>query len=426
MVPNQCSGWRARLIRLASIALVAASFACSGVGRGAGGGDESEVRLEPVTVVELQLAAVGSVSELLVSNASVESELQADVVPRASGVVRQVLVGEGDSVQAGQVLATLDNVSLQEGATRASGNVRRLEVQLADARTMLSVGAGSERDVVELEGQLKDALSSGREARTGVSNTRLVAPFNGVIAIRDVKVGDLATSSKRAFMVVDLERLRVVASLPERDVGRVRVGQRATLIAAYDMTLKSTGVVSRISPVIDPSSGTFRVTITLDAEQRSLRPGQFVGVELQVDQHDQVVTVAKKAVVYEDGKPVIYRMIDRPPEDASDDTDAVDQEPKGGWFGISFDMGDGGTIGADDEQREPPSPYVSERVPVELGLIDNDTAEVTKGIRVGDKVIVIGQSNLKDGAPVKTAEMIEAQEAEEASVDDNAKAGSAG
>ena len=167
--------------------------------------------------------------------------------------------------------------------------------------------------------------------------------------------------------------------------------------------------MSRLSPVIDPGTGTFRVTIELDPGQRSLRPGQFVGVELEVDRHEDVVTVAKKAVVYEDGRPVVYRLIPRPEEEEKDSEKETKDKERGGLFGISFDMKG---PAPEDEDEQPASPWVAERVPVELGLVDNERAEVVDGVLIGDKIIVIGQSNLKDGAPVKTAEMIEADEAQ--------------
>ena len=82
---------------------------------------------------------------------------------------------------------------------------------------------------------------------------------------------------------MDLSALRVVASLPERDLSRVRVGQTAKLISAYDDAVWTTGSVSRIAPIVDSMSGTFRVTLSLAPEQQVLRPGQFVSVELEVE-----------------------------------------------------------------------------------------------------------------------------------------------
>ena len=398
-------------------------LACSGGGEGSRGewGGNGEQVATPVTVVELAEATTGAVSDLLVTSATVESERQADVMPQATGVVRSIAVEEGDGVQSGQVLAVLQNVGLNEGATRASGELSRLESDLAATRRLYEEGAVSENDLKALEWQVKAARSTLREARTGAGNTRLVAPFDGVVAARDVRLGQLAASGQRAFQIVDLAELRVVANLPERDVGRVSVGQRARLISAYDSDLAASGSVSRVAPVIDAQTGTFRTILRLDEGQTALRPGQYVSVELEVDQHKDVVVVPKKAVVYEDGAPVVYRMVDAPPPEEG--MDEAEKPKDAGGGGFSFSFGGGGKKGDDEgKPAEPPSPYVAERVPVDVGLVDDVHAEIVEGIRVGDKVVVVGQSNLKDGAPIKTPDMIQADEAERVEREGNAEA----
>jgi membrane fusion protein (multidrug efflux system) len=401
-----------------STILFLGALACTGGGDfGDGGWGDKEEAATPVTVVELADASTGAVSDLLVTSATVESERQADVVPQTSGIVRSIVVEEGDAVQQGQVLATLENVGLNEGATRARGELSRLEADLVATRRLHAEGAVSENDLAALEWQVKAARSTLREARTGAGNTRLTAPFDGVVAARDLRVGQLASSSQRAFQIVDLSTLRVIADLPERDVGRVALGQRARLISAYDPTLVASGSIRRIAPVIDAQTGTFRVILELDPGQMMLRPGQYVSVELEVDRHSDVVVVPKKAVVYEDGAPVVYRMIDRPPPEPGEEV-AKAEEPKEkpATGGFNFSFGGGGDKD-DDEEKEPPappSPYVAERIAVQMGLVDDVHAEIVEGIEVGDRVIVVGQSNLKDGAPIKTPDMIRAEQQERA------------
>lgn len=364
------------------------------------GGDVEQ--MEPVTVVELAPAEIGGVSDLLVTSATVDSERQADVIPQASGIVRELRVAEGDVVKRGQVLATLENVSLDEGSNRARAELDRLTRDLEATRRLYDQGAASRNDVEQLEFQVKNARSSVREARAGAGNTRLIAPFDGVVASRNVRVGQLAPTGQAALQVVDLDTLRVVASLPERDAGRVKIGQQAELVSAYDSELRSQGTVERIAPIIDAQTGTFRVILKLDANQRSLRPGQYVTVNLVVDRHEGVVVVPKKAVVYEDGAPVLYRLIDAPPPEP-DEEGSKDKADKSE-----------GNDTDDATPKAPPSPFVSQRVAVDLGLVDSRYAEIKSGIAAGDQIVVVGQSNLKDGAPIKTPEMVAREQAEAA------------
>jgi len=402
--------------------LILGMVACSGGGPGGMGGGRGGQKVEPVTVVEVAPAERGAVSDLLITNATIESERQADVIPQAAGIVRDLRVVEGQAVDKGEVLAVLENVSLSEASVRARTELDRLERELKATQRLYEQGAVSRADLESAQAQVTAARSTLREASVQAGNATLVAPFDGHVASRSVRLGQLAPTGQAALQVVDLDALRVVASLPERDVGRVREGQSATLISAYDPELTATATVDRIAPVIDAQTGTFQVVLSLQAGQRTLRPGQYVTVNLEVDRHEGVVVVPKKAVVYEDGAPVVYRMVDAPePEEAEQGDEAKAEAPGGGSdFGFSFGFGGGG--GAPDkkaEEAEPPSPYVGERVTIDLGLVDDTYAEINEGIAVGDQVIVVGQSNLRDGAPVKTPEMIQADEAKK---DEKAKA----
>ena len=204
--------------------------------------------------------------------------------------------------------------------------------------------------------------------------------------------------------MVDPEALRVVASLPERDLGQVAVGQRAELISAYDDSLRAWGAIARIAPVVDANSGTFRVTITQDAGQTGLRPGQYVLVQLEIDKHTDVLVVQRDAVLYEDGDPVVYRMIAEPPADP--DTDVEEDEPdegRGGWMGPFWEQEAEVREERDEEEDDDGPRMIAERVRVELGLQDPRFIEISEGLQEGDQLIVVGQANLQDGGRVRTA-----------------------
>lgn len=341
--------------------LMALLFACGGDEKGA---EEEDAR--PVTVVETQVVERGSVVERIATTAVVEAERSADLVPVNPGTVLSVHADDGDAVQRGDLLAVLENVALQAGADRSRAEVARLEAQLRDSERLHAQGAISQRDLDDLRYQVQSARVNAREAGRSYGQTRLTAPFDGVVGRRDVKVGELATGSTVAFQIVDLESLLVRADLPERDMGRVRTGQTARLVSAYDEELRGTGIVERVAPVIDPSSGTFRVTVDLGPDE-PLRPGQFVKVELEVDRHEDVLVVPRKAVLWEDGRAHVFVMA------------------------------------PSEEEGAGPDDRVADRRLLEPGLMDDLSMEVLGGIEVGDEVIVVGQSNLKEGARVRPA-----------------------
>ncbi len=371
-----------------------------------------EKRPDPVTVIEIDEAKTGTVVQTLVTSAVVESESSADIFPQTSGVVVSVKKDEGDFVRRGEVLAVLENVSLESGAERASAELAKVTKEVNELQGLFERGAISQKELEEAHFRLVAAQTSNREAANSAGFQKLTAPFDGVVAARDVRRGELATSGKRAFSVVDLDELRVVASLPERDLGSVQLEQRAKLVSAYNTEIWAMGSVGRIAPIVDATSGTFRATIHVDGAQDSLRPGQFVSVELIVDQHEDVLVVAREAIVYEDGAPVVYRMIPEPekdPEEGDEDGDKEGGDDEPGWAVPSWLAGVfGGEEEGDEADEEDPDAlprYVAQRVSVKLGLVDSVSAEVAQGIELGDKVITVGQSNLRDEAPVRTPAM---------------------
>ncbi len=399
--------------------LLALMLGCS-EGDGGGPGSDEQTRVEPVSVVEVSSVGRGAVADQVSASAVVESELTANLVPEATGIILEILADEGDPVVEGQVLATLENVSLGTGSARARAEVTRLADQAARTRALFEQGAISARELGEAEHALSTAQLSLREASAGYGNTRIVAPFDGVVALRNVKVGELATSATAAFQVVDLDALRVVASFPERELGRIHPGQPVRLASAYDMEQAASGIVQRVSPVVDSNTGTFRVTVSVDPGQTTLRPGQFVSVTVEVGRHEEVPVVPKKAVVYEDGVPVVYRVADAPEPEDQDEEEAEDEEVASSWWpfggGDDEEEADG-----EEEADEPEGPrLVAERRVVHLGLVDDEWAEVEEGIGPGDTVVTVGQSHLRDGARIRPQEKSGGEDVGEVDADDGA------
>jgi membrane fusion protein (multidrug efflux system) len=353
-------------------------------------GDDNKKPPEPITVVALARVTLGAVAEVLSASAAIEAEASADLMPAANGMVVQVLKDVGDVVTRGQVLAVINNASLDASAERARSEVAHLEARLQEMKQLESSGAVSAREVADIDYQLRTARTTLREATAGQGETRITAPFDGVVASRDVKVGEQVSAASRAFQVVDLSLLRVNASMPERDVAKVALGQTARLISAYDATQTAMATVTRISPVIDATTGTFQVTLTLQADPHTLRPGQFVSVELEVDRREGVLIAPREAVLYENGVPVVYRKAEAPPEpvEKEDEADADKEEAK--------------EEDTPEEPAEPPGPrYIAERVVVKLGLTDATSAEILAGLAEGDEIVVVGHTNLKDGARIR-------------------------
>lgn len=354
----------------------------------------------PATLVAVEPAAPGLVVDLIVSTATVEGVREADVVPLAGGLVLSVQRDVGDAVRKGELLAVIDNANLEGAADRAKTELQRLEAQLETLRGLHARGAVSDRELSDAEFALQAARTSQREAARTQGQTRLVAPFDGVVAARNLREGQYAAPGVAAFRVVDPAALRAVVSLPERDLSRVHEGAPAQVVSAYDDKVRADATIERVAPVVDANTGTFRAQLAL-APASPLRPGQFVSVQLEVGRREGVLTVAREAVVYEDGQPLVYLVVDPPAEEAAD-TDAEDAAPAADplaplWSALGL------AVKADDDtDTDAPDapPQVARRTPLRVGLQDPHRVEVLEGLQPGDAVIVLGQSNLRDGSPV--------------------------
>lgn len=405
--------------RLLACGLLSVALACSGggEGRGSGGGwggesswgRETKATPDQRVLVETAVVETGSVADHLVTTGVLESEAQADISPEASGTVTRINVEEGDFVNAGQVLATIENASLNAGADRAGIELERTREALAEAQSLHGQGALSDAELRDARNAVRVAEATYAEARASAGFTRLKSPIAGTVSLRNVRVGELAQPGAPAFQVVDLDRLRVIVQLPEKDLPKVEAGLPVTLTGAYDDVAGATGTVERVSPVVDATSGTVRVTIRVDAEGATLRPGQFVKVRVEVGRHDAVLTLPRRGLIWEDGEPIAWTVVDAPePEPAAEpETDpAEDEAEEAGW---SWPWQDDETADEEDAEEErdpwegiPRRSVVKNRL--EIGFVDPEKVEVVSGLALGDDVVVLGNTSLRAETLVKLPE----------------------
>jgi len=401
------------------VSLLILLSACSGggpsEGRGGPGGppwaqkkEEGDRRI----LVESSPVEIGSVADYLETTGTIESEAQADVAAEATGIVTRIAAEEGDAVKRGQLLAVIENPSLDASASRAAIELERAAADLERARALHTQQAISDTELSQAEISYRTAQASANEARRTAGFTRLTSPIDGTVAVRNVRVGEL--TSGPAFQIVDLGRLRVIVQLPEKDLARVRVGQPVRLSSAYNEDAVAPGTVARVSPVVDAATGTVRVTISVDPGQDSLRPGQFAKVRVEVDRHDGVLTIPRRALVWEDGEPVAWAVADAPPPEEEEegeegDADATEEEG-GGWLANLFGGGEEEEAAPEDAAEEDDTPEIeipqriAQRRDLEVGFMDPDRIEVSSGVSEGEPVIVVGNANLRDGTSVRLPE----------------------
>ncbi len=361
--------------------------------------EEDAPPVDPRILVESEAAALGSVGDHVVASATVESEGQAVLIPEASGIVTAVYAEDGDTVTRGQLLAVIASPTLDAAYSRAAEELARAEAEAEAAQRLFDQGAISRSELDTALRARTAAKTAHGEASETRGFTRLESPIDGVVASRQIRFGETAGPTP-AFTIVDLDRLRVVVALPERDLARVAPGQSAQIVSAYDDAVSGTGRVVRVAPVVDTTTGTVRVTVAIDPGQAKLRPGQFVNVRIEVARHDAVITVPRRGVVWEEGQSFVFTLVEGPPPKEPADgkpTEAGDDAAPAFWAAWF-----GGGEADKEKELDIPGPWRrAHRVPVKLGFEDGTRAELTEGLAVGAPVITVGHEALRDDARVR-------------------------
>jgi len=317
--------------------------------------DSLKVKIERIPV-EIAILSQGSISDYLLLNSNLETEVMADVYSKIQGIVKEIKREEGQYVQAGDTLLTLvaDEYVLAEKRARVeydkqTKNFERLkamyETKLLSMEEFETARYGLE--TVELQ---------WREARLNLDYTYIKSPISGFIGERLTKIGARIQPSDKLFSVVNNSQVIAVVYVPEKkNIGSLRVNQKAVISSDNLKNKDYEGWIKRISPVVDPASGTFKVTVGVKNTGSSLRPGMFVNVRIVVDTHEQVVLVPKLAVVYENEYKNVYVVRDS----------------------------------------------LAHKIRLSAGFEDSEKLEAKDQIQAGESIIIVGQSGMKDKTPVK-------------------------
>lgn len=342
--------------------LLALSLAATGCAPAQTSAEPAESRV-PVRVV---VAREAKLAVTTTATGQVRPRLEVRISSKVPGRVAEVLVNLGDTVEKGDLLVQLEDREARLQVEQARAAVAQARAQAAEANRNLerveklfAGGAVSRQQVDQAttgaqlaRGQLQAAEAALALAQTNLDNTRVLAPARGVISRRSVEPGALISLGVTLFELVDVSEVAVEAGVAEQDVNRVRAGQEvAVRIPALERPFS--GTVAGISPAADPRTGLFTIRVTVANPEGVLRGGMFAEVELATREATGIV-VPVDALLERSGA---YRLF------------VV--ENGSAW----------------------------ERL-VEVQFRSGDQALVT-GIPAGSQVVVAGQNQLLNGAPVQ-------------------------
>ena len=283
-------------------------------------------------------AAVAPLADVLTLTGTVQpiDSKVSRVRPLARGRITDVLVRLGDRVSLGQVLARFDNIEAGELASQyntAQAELARLRIQQAAtarqaerSRNLAAIGAVPQKELEAIEAErqgqqeairAQESTVAGLAARLqrfGVtepgaatsSTTAIRAPFAGVVTAVQAAPGEVVDAASELLSVADLSRVYVTGQVYEKDLGRVQVGQPATILVAAYPDQRFSGRVASISALLDPQTRTIAVRVEVINSGERLRLDMFASVELPTANKRNVLAVPTEAIQQVEGKPTIF------------------------------------------------------------------------------------------------------------------------
>ena len=318
--------------------------------------EDKEKKEEPEKVpVEVTTLGKGTISSYLLLSSNLETEEMADVYARIQGLVARIYVEEGDYVKKGQILLELEADEYALAEEKARVNFQKQQKAFERAQAMYQKELLSIEEFEQTKFAYEGAKIEWEQAKLNLNYTRVRAPISGVIGDRLIRPGQRIQPQDKLFTVINPREMIAVVYVPEKEIQTVHKGQKAFITSEHVPEKRFPGWVKRVSPVVDPQSGTFKVTIGVKNPNHLLRPGMFVNVHIITETHENAVLVPKLAIVYENELMYVFVV------------------------------------------RE----GIAHKIRVAPGFQDHQYVEALQDLAAGDTVIVVGQAGLKDQTPVK-------------------------
>ncbi len=317
-----------------------------------------EDKVEAAIPVAVAAVSQGPIAASYKATATVVAAAETTVVAKVAGIVVDIMVEEGQAVEAGAILAQLETERLKLERDRAHARHQQLLNEYARQQDVYAKNLIS-RDAYERTRFERDAAAAEFAlAELRLREAFIRAPIAGTVSARHIKLGNMVQLNAPLFQLTDLSRLQAVLHVPEREMAKLAPGQRAAMRADAWPQDHFSGAVERINPLVDAGSGTVKVTIALQNRERKLLPGMFGKIEVEYDHHPQALLIPKNAVLIEDALASVFVI----------------------------------------EQGK------ARRRPVRLGYSNADSHEILEGLQAGDQVVTTGRASLKDGVPTQIVE----------------------
>ncbi|HBG26729.1 MAG: hypothetical protein A2Y10_01340 [Planctomycetes bacterium GWF2_41_51] len=298
--------------------------------------------------VESNTVKMGPIVSEVMGTGTFEARVQATISAKISGQLSDVLADQGNRVAKSQLLATLDDGDLLQqvemakaeleavraSVDRAAADVNIAQATAVHARTFFNRvmplaknkvvseddfdNAIQQRDVaesqlrraelakVETERQLAKAESTLKYYQEKLNDTRICAPFDGLIIRRDRDPGTVVVPGSSIMQIISTEEMWVSAWIDESAMAELAIEQPARVVFRSEPSKSYNGIVVRISPLADRETREFLVNVSVKELPPKWAVGQRAEVYIQTGKKDNALLVPQQAIVWQKGKPGLF------------------------------------------------------------------------------------------------------------------------
>ncbi|HFK2924813.1 efflux RND transporter periplasmic adaptor subunit [Aeromonas oralensis] len=276
------------------------------------------------------------------------------ISPEVTGRIVKIAVRSGQQVKQGDVLIALDAGKQQAELAEQSASVRDESRKLRDMRRLVARGAITTSELEGQEATVAQAQARADAAKYELSLRTLLAPFDGSVSLIDLSEGALVNSGDTLLHLDELAKLRLDLAVPERYLSLLRPGMAVTATSSAWPDQAFRGVLETLDSRVSNDTQNIKARVIIPNPDGQLRPGMLLNVELSLPPQ-KMTLIPAQSVEYAGEQRFVYRL-----------------EPNG----------------------------KVKRVPVVLGDTHGEEVWVTEGLKVGDRIVVEGLVNLRDGVSV--------------------------
>jgi multidrug efflux system membrane fusion protein len=313
-----------------------------------------------VTVAEVKTEVVPN---LLTAVGDLAAVHQVNVTSDVSGRITDIMFTPGATVKAGSPLVQLFDAPDQGDLASFKAQAIVGQQSLDRAKTLAARQFGPQSTVDTAQAAYDQASAGIAKTQAIISQKLVRAPFDGVLGVRHVEVGQFLTAGTMIVTLTDLSQIYANFTTTEKESARLKDGQTVrVMVDAYPGKVFE-GKITTVEPQINTDTRNIRVQATIDNPDRVLKPGMFATTTVVLPDKESVVTVPETAVDYTLYGDSVFQIVEKKADDGTTSLAAV-------------------------------------RTFVRTGDRIEGRAVITSGLKPGDRVVAVGQLKLQSGAAV--------------------------